>query len=151
MPNYHLGKIYKIQKKGGNSQIYIGSTTKPYLCNRFSEQKSMYKNHRDIYRSVFDIFNKYTVDGSEIVLLENVNCNSRDELLARERHWIEKLNCTNKQIPGQTPEEYYKKNKNCKKDYYQNNRINKIAYQKEYNLKQKLKKSELKLIESNAK
>ena len=144
MVNYNLGKVYKIQKKGGNSKVYIGSTTKPYLCNRFSEQKSMYKNHRDIYRSVFDIFDKYGVDKSEIVLLENVNFNSKDELLARERYWIETLDCTNKQIPGRTPDQYYEDNKDVKKAYYQNNKINKLAYQNEYNRRNKLKKDELK-------
>ena len=37
-----------------------------------------------------------------IILLETVKCNSKDELLQRERYWIESTTCVNKYIPSRT-------------------------------------------------
>lgn len=70
----------------------------------------------------FNLFDKYGVENCEIVLLESVNCNSKEELLARERWFIENNKCVNKYIPFRTPEEnkqlqqLYDKNRQCIKD-----------------------------------
>ena len=64
----------------------------------------------------------------DIILLESVNCNSKDELHMKERHYIETLNCFNKYIVGRTHKEYYKDNieqiKDKQKEYKE--RDNKI-------------------------
>ena len=53
-----------------------------------------------------------------IGLLDRYPCKTRDELLARERYWIEKTDCVNKCIPTRTKTEY--KRDNCEKTREQN-------------------------------
>lgn len=108
MVNYSNGKIYKIQCKGGNSLIYIGSTTKKYLSQRMEKHRSSYKeyqNGKQKQMSSVEIFEKYGVDNCEIVLLESVDCDSKDKLLMRERWHIENNDCVNKLIPLRTKDE----------------------------------------------
>jgi queuine/archaeosine tRNA-ribosyltransferase len=66
----------------------------------------------------------------DIILLEEVkDCENKEQLRARERHYIESLDCVNKTIPGRTNKEYYQLNKdfinNKKKAKYEENK-NKI-------------------------
>lgn len=128
--DYSKGKIYKIQPVGGGEEgeIYIGSTTKQYLSQRMTQHNASYKSwKKGLYHkfSLYDIFDKYTVSGCEICLVESVNCNSNDELLAREKYHIQNNNCVNKYIPSRTREEYRNNNqeqiKELKKQYYANN------------------------------
>ena len=42
MPDYSLTKIYKIESHLGN-KIYVGSTAKQYLSQRFQQHKSSCK------------------------------------------------------------------------------------------------------------
>ena len=71
--------------------------------------------------TVFGIFEKYGVENCCIVLLEMVNASNIDELMARERHWIQSTPCVNKVIPGRTDAEWYVDN--CEKV---------LAYQVQY-------------------
>ena len=145
MVNYGNGKVYKIQRIGGNSNIYIGSTTKQYLSQRMDKHRSDYKQHKAGKRGLttsFIIFDKYGIENCEIVLLESVNCNSKDELLKRERYYIENNDCVNIMVPGRTYKEYYEDNKDKivehRKKYYREN-IDKI---KDYRDKNKDKNKE---------
>ena len=119
MVNYSKGKIYKIQRVGGNSEIYIGSTTKDYLSQRMEKHRSSYKcwkkTDNNYFMNSFKIFDLYGFENCEILLLESVNCNSKDELHARERYHIENNTCVNKYIPGRKKREY-------KKLYRENNK-----------------------------
>jgi hypothetical protein len=101
MVNYGKGKIYKIQKIGGNSEIYIGSTTKDYLSQRMDKHRSGYRNWAIGTKGLtsYKIFDLYGVENCEIVLLESVNCNTKDELHARERFHIENNVCVNIRVP----------------------------------------------------
>ena len=47
-PNYSNGKVYKIEPINSNNpdDIYIGSTTKKYLSQRFPAHKTAYKNNK---------------------------------------------------------------------------------------------------------
>ena len=105
MVNYQNGKIYKIESNLGN-KIYIGSTTKKYLSQRMDHHRSHYKCYKDnkkgFYTS-FRLFEEYGVENCRITLLESYPCNLKDELLAREAHYIKSLDCENKVIPQQTP------------------------------------------------
>ena len=99
-------KIYKITDNT-NDNIYIGNTCRN-LEERLSEHKSSYKRFlKGLYRNVksFDILknNNYKIE-----LLENCNITTKDELLARERYYIENNDCLNKNIPGRTEKEYKK-------------------------------------------
>ena len=83
--------------------IYIGSTTKKYLCQRMQEHKTRYnqwKKGKTRKTMSYDIFDLYGIENVKITLLENVECQSKDELHAREGHYIKLLNCVNKCITG---------------------------------------------------
>jgi hypothetical protein len=111
MVNYGKSKIYKIQKIGGDSEIYIGSTTKDYLSQRMDKHRSNYKCWKrgaKKFITSFKLFDLYGVENCEIILLESVNCNSNDELRAREGFHIKDNICVNKNIAGRSIKESYK-------------------------------------------
>ena len=117
MPNYQISKIYKIINDV-NTNFYIGSTSQKYLCTRMAHHRHKHNNCMS---------KKIGVDLKEcfIILVENFPCNTKEELLKRERYYIEKykkegLNIVNKYIPLRTGPEYYqdtkeKHKKECKK------------------------------------
>ena len=79
MTNYNNGKIYKIECLT-TGLIYVGSTTKQYLSQRLSHHLYSYKkyqNNNHHYVSSFEILEN---DNYRIGLLENINCNTKDEL-----------------------------------------------------------------------
>ena len=104
MVNYNESKIYKIISNCGDL-IYVGSTTKKYLSSRLAQHKSKYKFYKKgtITKSTsFQLFDAYEPENCEIILIENVNCNTKNELHARERYYIDTLNCVNKNIPNRS-------------------------------------------------
>jgi len=115
MVNYGNGKIYKIQKIGGSDEIYIGSTTKQYLSQRMDTHRKDYKRWKDGKRnfvSSFTIFEKYGIDNCEIILVENVNCNTKDELHKKEAEYIKlNTNSVNRSIPGRDRKQWVADNK----------------------------------------
>ena len=95
MVNYEEGKIYKIvcNKTG---LIYIGSTTKHYLSDRLNEHSSRYKHYKDGKEKTKSTSYKIIDNGDyDIILIENYPCNSKDELRARERFYIDQFECIN--------------------------------------------------------
>ncbi len=128
MVNYANGKIYKIECLSGNADdVYIGSTTKEYLSQRMDKHRSDYKVWKNGKRGKtlsFDVFDKYGIENCVITLLENVNAQSKNELQAREAHYIRTVNCVNKYIPLRTDKQYYQDNKDKlidkSKQYYEN-------------------------------
>jgi hypothetical protein len=113
--NYKNGKIYKIEPVNGEEgEIYVGSTTKQYLSQRMTAHRAAYnrwKNGNCNKVTSYDLFDKYGMDNCQIILLENCPCGSRDELHARESHFIRTLNCVNKVTLGRTKKEYKIDNK----------------------------------------
>ena len=83
----------------------------------------------------FDILQNNDYD---IILLEDCPCENKDQLSARERYYIESLNCINKIIPGRTDKEYYENNKEKfsqkNKDYFELNKDQIKTYRKQYRL-----------------
>jgi hypothetical protein len=112
MPDYQQGKIYKLISPHTDN-IYIGSTTKQYLSQRLTSHKSYYNFFKKgkINRRVSS-FVLLDLGDVEIILLESYPCNSKDELEARERYWIEqnKNLIINKNIPTQTVKERNNRN-----------------------------------------
>ena len=109
-------KIYKIVDNT-NQNVYIGSTCKT-LKNRLSVHKCDYKRFlKGSFNNVrsFDILknNNYKIE-----LLEKCNIKTKQELLARERYFIENNECVNKCIPCR----YDKGNLQYQKDYYIENK-----------------------------
>jgi hypothetical protein len=141
MVNYNNGKIYKIEPIVDHPEgdIYIGSTTKQYLSQRMDNHRCNFKRWQDgKYHkfTVYDLFDKYGVENCKIYLLETINCNTKDELLAREGHYIKTLKCVNKAIPGRTMKEWYNENKQklseYKKEYAEDHKEKISEYQKQY-------------------
>ncbi len=142
MVNYNLGKVYRLEPIVGGKEgdIYIGSTAMPYLCTRMAQHRSDYKQWkngtRPGTRTSYVLFDKYGFDNVHIVLLENINATSKEELFAGERKWIQSQKCVNKFIPGRKQTEYYEDNKEhilaIHRQYSENN-VDKIkAIKKQY-------------------
>ena len=133
MVNYQKGKIYKIISTH-TDKCYVGSTTKDRLSNRLA-------GHRSAFKTGSTITSKYILElgNYQIVLVELFPCNSKDELHARERHYIESLDCVNKLVPKRTNQEYYQDNKDIIiqkiKEYRLKNKDKIKETKKEYRLK----------------
>jgi len=116
---YNNGKIYKLVSNH-TDKIYIGSTCKERLCQRLAKHKSNYKewikDNNNGYISSYELFELGDV---EIVLIESVNCNTKDELFKKEREYIDKYKdiIVNKQRPITTKEEFIVH----QKQYYEKN------------------------------
>jgi len=150
--DYSKGKIYKIVCNI-TGLIYIGSTTKDYLKQRLTQHRNDYSRFlrgTQCYITSYEILKN---DNYDIILLESYPCNSKDELHARERYYIETLASVNKTIPGQTNKEYYEKHKDkinkTSREYYENNKEKSREYYKnkkekilEYNKEYKINKKD---------
>ena len=130
MVNYSNGKIYKIESIHGGEEgdVYVGSTAVPLLSIRMAQHRCNYKGWKEGKHgklTSYILFEKYGVENCHIVLLESVNANNKDELFARERHWIQSLRCVNKFIPGRNKKEWHEANRDII-------RIQKNTYAKEH-------------------
>jgi hypothetical protein len=108
MPDYINGKIYKITS---GDLTYIGSTCEPTLARRLSGHVTSHKLCKNGTYGKTSSFQVIETGNYEISLLELYPCNSKDELTARERFYIETNDCVNKRIEGRTKKEYYEANK----------------------------------------
>jgi hypothetical protein len=107
---YSLGKVYEIVcNKTGKK--YIGSTCEELLSQRLANHRNCFKRYKNEkkqgYTTSFAV-----LEGGDfyINLLEKVNATCKDELLARERHYINTIECVNKLRPLRKRCEYYKDN-----------------------------------------
>ena len=104
MPDYKKSKIYKIVCNI-TGLTYYGSTLQPI-------SKRMY-GHRSDYKQNKGCKSELVLAGSDYSysLVEECQCENKEQLLRRERHWIENNECVNKAIPGRTWVERYDLNK----------------------------------------
>lgn len=123
MPDYSLGKIYKIV---GNGKVYVGSTTRPLLSQRLAKHRCDYKcwvNETSSYVSSYECISD---PECYIELLELCPCSCIDELMKCEGKWIKDLECVNRCVVGRTQKEYYDENKEAiieqHKAYYLSNK-----------------------------
>ncbi len=142
---YNQGKIYKLVSFQTNN-VYIGSTAVSYLSNRLAKHRSNYNSFqigKGHYVTSYELL-KY--DDVDIILIENYACQTKQELHARERYWIENTqNCVNKFIPTRTSYEYERSDtrrqtrkvrdanrQDQKADYYQLHKDQLLTRQKVY-------------------
>ena len=102
MVNYQNVKIYKIT---GGGLTYIGSTTLK-LNQRMAHHKSDHKHHSGYGTKNITSYGVFEHPDVSMTLIEKYPCNDKEELLARERYWIENSECVNKIIPTRTHKEY---------------------------------------------
>ena len=108
MLDWSQGKIYKMTCESG--LVYIGSTVSS-LNLRFSQHTTP-KN---------DCETKHFIN-PKIELIENFPCETKQELLWREREWFEKTDCVNKLRPITTSEENRKLRRETGNKYREKNR-----------------------------
>lgn len=115
-------KIYKIIPvcEGEEGDVYYGSTTYQ-LCNRMANHRQKYKHFKNNtwhYITIFSIFEKYGVENCKIELVEEFEDISKEELLTRERYYIETFKCVNTDRPIISEEE----RKKYKAEWHQKNK-----------------------------
>lgn len=92
--------IYKLVSKFNpleNDLIYIGSSKQGDKI-RLSKHKHDYKrylNGKYHYVSSFKLFEQFGINGVDVEILEHINSDNKFELLEREKHYINALNCVN--------------------------------------------------------
>lgn len=140
MPDYQLSKVYQIVCLT-TGQKYVGSTTQATLALRLAGHNSHFKRWKN---GTYPFVTSFTIlehGNYQIELLEACPCNSKDELNAREGHYIRTIDCVNKQIAGRTRQEYKEDNKieiaEKVKEYYETNLIEISEYQKVYRIDNK--------------
>jgi hypothetical protein len=133
------GIIYKLTSPE-TDKFYIGSS-RHSLNKRFSQHKSRYNNFVLGKGKKYTAFEILKNPNCTIELLEELNCNNKEELLMKEKQYIKDNinNVINKNIPNRGLKEYYQDNIQKYKDYYSNNRQDRLKYQSEYYLN-KIKK-----------
>jgi len=129
MVNYQNSKIYELICSETGLK-YIGSTTRP-----LSQRLGKHKQKKNTCSSKILI-------NPKIYLLENTPCNSKEELHAIERKYIENNECVNIFIPGRTQKEYKEENKEKIEKYNEEWKKNNKNYSKEYYLNNQEKKKE---------
>lgn len=104
MPDYSKGKIYRIVCNETGEQ-YIGSTTQT-LAHRLAKHRNNAKipNQQCSSKQIIERGNY------AIVLIEECQCENKEQLERRERHFIETLDCVNRYVPTRTRKEYCRDN-----------------------------------------
>jgi len=115
--DYKNGKIYRIicEKTG---RQYIGST-----CSTLVKRLSNHKR-KDNNCSCRDFINP------KIILIEDYSCERKDQLLMRERYWMENTECVNLYRPIITREDRTQQTKQYSLDHIEE----KKQYDKQYRL-----------------
>ena len=124
-----IGIIYKLVSTDINiKEIYVGSTIN--FRTRKCHHKTACNNQKD-KRYNFNVYKYIRANGGfssfDMIQIEEVKHDTKQQLHTRERYWIEELKATlNKIIPTRTKTEYYTCNldscKQTKAKYYQNNK-----------------------------
>tara|TARA_R110000772_G_scaffold262357_1_gene381405 strand:- start:182 stop:808 length:627 start_codon:yes stop_codon:yes gene_type:complete len=114
MPDYSQGKIYKVTCETG--KIYIGSTVMS-IQRRFYQHKC--KHNLCLTRHFIN---------PKIELIESYPCETVEDLLWKEREWIEKTECVNTYRPIVGKAEAKEHKKRSEKLRYQENKEKANAY-----------------------
>jgi hypothetical protein len=110
MVNYELGKIYKLVCNE-TGMTYFGSTAQSTLSKRLGQHKSTYEGYKKGMKVSCTSFKILENGNYEIILVEDYPCERKEQLIARERWYIENNECCNKEVPGRTDKEYREENK----------------------------------------
>ena len=116
MPNYALGKIYRITSPN-HDQCYIGATAHPCLAQRWALHNYQARQGKMFCSSMPII----KAGEAKIELLERYPCESSQELRKRENWWItETENTINKNRSYVSPEEKKRLGREKQKYLYNN-------------------------------
>ena len=154
MVNYGKAMIYKLCCKDPNIiDIYIGSTT------NFSRRKNHHKcNCNNVIGKDYNNYKYQFIrdnggfENFDMILIENVSCNSKRELEQIERKYMDELKPSlNTTRPYITEKERKTINNTCNKTYCKNNKEKIAEYTKKYRVenKTKIQKKDKKYYEKN--
>ena len=127
---YQRGKIYKLLNTI-NVEVYVGSTCQKLLSKRMGKHREDALIHKT--SPIYKMMNELGADKFYIELIMNYPCNSKDELVAKEREWIRNIDTLNKRIEGRTKKEYYEDNKDIlaeKNKIYRENNSDMLKHKK---------------------
>ena len=138
MPDYSKSKVYNIVCNI-TGQTYYGSTVQ-----KISQRMNGHRN------KVSKCLSKPIIERGDYHygLVEDYKCDNLEQLLMRERYYIDNNDCVNKVVPGRTHKEWYETNKDKiikqQKVYEEENKDKIIERNKVYNEANKDKISEQK-------
>jgi len=135
MPNYKNGKIYKLTTPHNPELVYYGSTVLPLFKRKAHHKEDFIKKPDAKIKS--KILYELGVNDVLITLVEACPCENKEELLKRERFYIENNQCINKHVPGRTQKEYANQPHIIAKEKIRKSTPEYKAWQKEYDLKRK--------------
>ena len=107
--DYKNGRIYCI-RNNINDDIYVGSTTQP-LCKRMAKHRQDAKHKAKMHSIFYSKVNEIGIEHFYIELIEDCPCETLEQLLKREGHYIRKMGTLNHKIAGRTGKEYHEINK----------------------------------------
>ena len=117
MTDYSKGKIYRIYNTV-TDDIYIGSTTQ-FLGNRMADHRAKHRRFKETTSRLYNNMAEIGVDKFFIELVEKYPCQTKEELNAREGHYIRQIGNLNKKIPDRTIKQYNDDHKEQRKEYIQ--------------------------------
>ena len=137
MPDYSLGKIYRLFIENDDKKIeYVGSTVVP-LARRLSSHKGSYKNFMKGTHSNCASFLLLAIGNVKIELILAFPCGSRFELERKERETIlqrrEMYKIVNIYLPACTDNERKETDRKSQKAYRQVNKEARAKARKVYN------------------
>jgi predicted GIY-YIG superfamily endonuclease len=112
MPNYNLGKIYRVVCNT-TGLTYYGSTTQKKLARRMDKHRSDFKRFFEGKKNkpLLTCFQVLENKNCVILLVEEFPCDNKQELERREYYYILNNECVNKMYPTRTDAEYREQNK----------------------------------------
>ena len=102
MTDYSKSKIYQI-KNVLDDDIYVGSTTEPLAIRMTKHRHGAQRNPCTLHTKMRELGPKAFF----IELIEEYPCTSKQELNAREGHFIKERGTLNDKVAGRSPGEYY--------------------------------------------
>jgi hypothetical protein len=136
-----VGYVYRIVCNTTGLQYY-GSTYTQQLSKRLWGHRNHYNKYKEGKGCLITSIKILENDNYEIILVETVKTETKQELLMRERFHIESNVCVNKNIPTRTMKEWNDDNKEKIKEYRDVNKEKKWEYNKEYYYKNREKLKE---------
>jgi len=137
MSKYQRGKIYKIIDNI-TGKVYFGSTIEPTIARRLATHISNFKTYKQGKSGICCSYELFENNDYTIILVELFPCDSKDELLMRERYWIDNNECVNKNRPilfvdekQQYQQQYRQEHKEKATQYYQENKEEALQYRKQ--------------------
>jgi hypothetical protein len=106
---YENGKIYMIESASAGL-CYYGSTCMP-LHKRLYQHSTDHRRFKLGKRHCVTSFEVLDYDDHKIVLVEEFPCENKQQLVAREAHYIRTHECVNKCIPNRTKKQYREDNR----------------------------------------